>query len=162
MDRRSDYYIGRREFVAGVAGALGALIAILVGIPIIGYLIAPALRARSVVGWVPLAPLSALQPGVPTPCTFSILQQTGWKRTRTTRTVYVILNSGSDITVFSDVCTHLSCKVRWLPEQGTFVCPCHDGVFARDGTVLSGPPPRPLDRFTTKVENDQLFIYVEK
>jgi hypothetical protein len=26
---------------------------------------------------------------------------------------------------------------------------------------VSGPPPRPLDRFETKVENDQLAIRVE-
>ncbi len=161
MGRRSDYYIGRREFVAGVAGVLGALITTLIGLPIIGYLIAPALRTDSAAGWVPLVPLSMLQPGIPIPCSFSRPKRTGWKRTQLIRTVYAVLGESGDITVLSDVCTHLSCKVRWLPEQGVFACPCHDGVFDRDGDVISGPPPRPLDRFETKVENGQLLIYVE-
>lgn len=161
MNRQSDYYIGRREFVAGVAGVLGALITILVGLPIIGYLIAPAVRTGSVAGWIPLVPLSALQPGVPNPCSFSRLKQTGWKRMQVIRTVYAILDDSGEVAVLSDTCTHLSCKVRWSPEQGVFVCPCHDGIFDREGAVLSGPPPRPLDRFETKVENSQLFIYVE-
>lgn len=161
MDWRSDYYIGRREFVASVAGILGALITLLVGLPIIGYLIAPALRASGVAGWVSLVPLSMLQPGIPTPCSFSRLKQTGWKRMQMTRTVYALLRDSGDVTVLSDICTHLSCKVRWSPERSVFVCPCHDGIFDREGAVLSGPPPRPLDRFDTKVENGQLFIYVE-
>lgn len=161
MNRRSDYYIGRREFVAGVAGVLGTLITTLIGLPIIGYLIAPALRTNGTTGWVPLVPLSTLQPGVPTPCSFSRLKKTGWKRMQMIRTVYAILGDFGDITVLSDVCTHLSCKVRWSPKQSVFVCPCHDGVFDHNGNVVSGPPPRPLDRFKTKVENGQLFIYVE-
>jgi len=161
MNRRSDYYIGRREFVVGVAGVLGALITILVGLPIIGYLIAPALRTGGGAGWVALVPLSALQPGTPTPCSFSRLKQTGWKRMQMTRAVYALLRDSGDVIVLSDICTHLSCKVRWSSEQGVFVCPCHDGIFDREGAVLSGPPPRPLDRFETKVEDGQLFIYVE-
>lgn len=161
MNRRSDYYIGRRAFVAGVAGVLGTLITILVGLPIVGYLIAPALRIGRTAGWVSLVPLSALQPGVPTPCSFSRLKETGWKRMQVIRTVYAILEDSGDVVVLSDVCTHLSCKVRWSPERGAFVCPCHDGVFDRAGGVLSGPAPRPLDRFETKVEDGQLFIYVE-
>ncbi|MGC8878788.1 MAG: ubiquinol-cytochrome c reductase iron-sulfur subunit [Anaerolineae bacterium] len=161
MNRRLDYYIGRREFVASVAGALGALITTLIGLPVIGYLVAPALRTGSTVGWVPLVPLATLQPGVPIPCSFSRLKQTGWKRMQMVRTVHAILGDTGDIIVLSDVCTHLSCKVRWSPEQQVFVCPCHDGIFDREGNVVSGPPPRPMDRFKTKVENGQLFIFVE-
>ncbi|MCS7261638.1 MAG: Rieske 2Fe-2S domain-containing protein [Anaerolineae bacterium] len=161
MNRRSDYYIGRREFVAGVAGVLGALIAILVGLPIIGYLIAPALRTGSTAGWISLVPLSALRPGVPTPCSFSRLKQTGWRRMQVIRTAYAILEDSGDVVVLADLCTHLSCRVHWLPERNVFVCPCHDGIFDRQGNVLSGPPPRPLERFETKIEDGQLFIYVE-
>jgi Rieske Fe-S protein len=63
--------------------------------------------------------------------------------------------------VLSDVCTHLSCKVHWDETQAAFVCPCHDAEFDARGHVVSGPPPRPLDRFEAKIENDQLLIYLE-
>jgi len=161
MTRRSDYYIDRREFVGGVVGVVGAIMSAAVGLPIIGYLVAPALqRGGGGAGWVPLGPLSALQPDVPTPFTFSRLRQVGWKRTKVNRIAYAIQDAAGNLTVLSDVCTHLGCKVRWLPEQGAFGCPCHDGVFDRQGNVVSGPPPRPLDRFEYKVEDDQLLIWV--
>jgi Rieske Fe-S protein len=163
MTKRSDYYIGRREFVAGVVGVMGAIMSALVGLPLIGYIVAPALQSGGSAGWIPLGTLSALQPGVPTPLTFSRLKQVGWKRTKVNRAAYAILGEGDtpSLTVLSDVCTHLGCKVRWVPEQGVFACPCHDATFDRQGNVISGPPPRPLDHYEARLDNDQLLIYVE-
>jgi len=51
------------------------------------------------------------------------------------------------LVAYSSVCTHLSCTVLWNREEGRIDCPCHDGEFdPRDGSVLAGPPPRPLPR----------------
>ena len=48
---------------------------------------------------------------------------------------------------YSQVCTHLSCAVFFAPATGRIECPCHRGVFsAADGSVVAGPPPRPLPR----------------
>ncbi len=75
--------------------------------------------------------------------------------------VYVVhLDSGYK--VFSGICTHLGCIVRWEEEKGRFYCPCHKGVFDKDGTVVSGPPPRPLDEFKVEVDKKLVFIYVEE
>jgi len=41
------------------------------------------------------------------------------------------------------------------------VCPCHDGVFAEDGSVVSGPPPRPLDTLSAEVVDGTLVIEYE-
>jgi len=47
---------------------------------------------------------------------------------------------------FGQKCSHLSCPVYFAREQQRLECPCHEGAFdARTGTVLHGPPPRPLD-----------------
>jgi Rieske Fe-S protein len=48
--------------------------------------------------------------------------------------------------------------VRWIADQEVFLSPCHNGVFDREGKVISGPPPRPLDRYEVKIENNQLLI----
>jgi Rieske Fe-S protein len=48
--------------------------------------------------------------------------------------------------------------VRWIADRKQFLSPCHNGVFDIHGNVVSGPPPRPLDRYEVKVENDQLFL----
>jgi Rieske Fe-S protein len=38
------------------------------------------------------------------------------------------------------------------------VCPCHTSFFSIEGQVLSGPAPRPLDRYVTRIENNRLQI----
>jgi Rieske Fe-S protein len=48
---------------------------------------------------------------------------------------------------FSRLCTHNSCPIFYRHDLNEFICPCHNGVFsAADGSVLQGPPPRPLPR----------------
>ena len=49
-----------------------------------------------------------------------------------------------ELVALSAVCTHLGCVVQWVKEKQHFLCPCHAGQFATDGSVLAGPPPRPL------------------
>ena len=52
---------------------------------------------------------------------------------------------GGRLVAYSSICTHLSCAVIPKPTEGVLDCPCHDGRFdADDGSVLRGPPPRPL------------------
>jgi cytochrome b6-f complex iron-sulfur subunit len=59
---------------------------------------------------------------------------------------------------FSRVCTHLGCLVKYHPEKQIFICPCHAGTFDLDGNVISGPPPRPLPKFSVKVVETNLVI----
>ena len=48
---------------------------------------------------------------------------------------------------YSRICTHTSCPVFYRPEQNLIVCQCHGGVYSvADGSVLAGPPPRPLPK----------------
>ena len=56
------------------------------------------------------------------------------------------------------VCTHLGCTVQYEPDQNRIHCACHGGVYDKEGTNIGGPPPRPLARFETKVENGDLMI----
>ena len=53
----------------------------------------------------------------------------------------------TEVAALSGECTHLGCPVHWNAQQQGFLCPCHGGVFAADGTVKAGPPPAPLRRF---------------
>ena len=63
--------------------------------------------------------------------------------------------------VFSGICTHLGCIVRWEDQKNHFLCPCHQGVFSKTGEVISGPPPRALDEYQVKVEDNLVFIMIE-
>ena len=59
---------------------------------------------------------------------------------------------------FSAICTHLGCIIRWLPDKGEFLCPCHGGRFAADGKVLGGPPPKPLQTIPLVLSGNNLLI----
>lgn len=64
--------------------------------------------------------------------------------------------------VFSGVCPHLGCIVKWKEREKQFYCPCHKAFFDKDGAVLAGPPPRPLDEFDVRVEGSLVFMSLER
>lgn len=49
-------------------------------------------------------------------------------------------------------CTHLGCPVRWEDGAHLFFCPCHGGVFYKNGEVAGGPPSKALVRYKTRVK----------
>jgi menaquinol-cytochrome c reductase iron-sulfur subunit len=154
--------LDRRNFVKIVTSALGSVMAALVGLPVIQYFISPALGQDGGDEWVSLGPLENYPFGTPTLFNFTLTQVNGWERSSQSYGVFVLREEGKDVVVFSDVCTHLSCRVNWDNEQGEFQCPCHAAFFDKYGSVVTGPPPRPLDRFEIKLEEGQLFIHLRE
>lgn len=73
--------------------------------------------------------------------------------------VFVVHVEENKYKVFSGVCTHLGCIVRWEQQNNRFYCPCHAGIFSKTGEVLGGPPPKPLDEF--QVERDRKLVFVK-
>lgn len=65
-----------------------------------------------------------------------------------------------EVRVFSSVCTHLGCHVRWDQVAGNFLCPCHLGRFDSEGRVIAGPPPAPLPAFPVRVAGDEVYVTV--
>jgi cytochrome b6-f complex iron-sulfur subunit len=63
--------------------------------------------------------------------------------------------------VYSGVCTHLGCIVKWEKDKERFYCPCHKGVFDITGKVISGPPPKPLNEYRVEEKGQLVYIYVE-
>ncbi len=58
----------------------------------------------------------------------------------------------------SAVCTHLGCIVAWNRDYHMFLCPCHGGKFDAEGLNIEGPPPRPLDLFAMRLDDDGLLV----
>jgi len=150
--------LSRNEFVKVTVGLLGTVMGVVVGIPAIAYLLSPALKTRAADAWVALGPLENYPVGEPTLFTFTPTKVNGWEKTVNSYGVYVYRPSESEVTAFSNVCTHLSCRVNWKGDVQEYVCPCHDAHFDINGGVVSGPPPRPMDQFETKVEEGILSI----
>lgn len=70
----------------------------------------------------------------------------------------MVRTGANDYVAYSQKCTHLSCAVFYSRAENRLECPCHNGVFSvRDGSVLQGPPRRPLPRITVEQRGDQLI-----
>jgi menaquinol-cytochrome c reductase iron-sulfur subunit len=147
----------RRGFGYAVIYGLGALIGAALAIPAALYLLIPP-KTRKQDAWVEAGDLSQLQPGTPEEMTFRRTHADGWKVYSEKGTAWVVKMGDGKVVAYSPICTHLGCAYHWDAGKNDFVCPCHGSEFALDGTVLSGPAPRPLDRFETKVENARLWL----
>jgi Rieske Fe-S protein len=148
----------RRDFMKTFIGVVGGLISAAVAIPAVAYIVGPALKRGQTEEWIALGSASKVEIGTPTLFKAKIERQTGWILNTSELTVYVLTEDGREYLAMSNTCTHLGCRVRWIAEQSLFFCPCHNANFSKTGEVLAGPPPRPLDRYEIKVENDQLFV----
>lgn len=153
------HQVSRRDFIKGTAASIGALIGALIGIPSVVFLLSPAMNSGAETDAViALGPTENYPIGVPTRFDFTQTKVNGWERTATNYGLYVVRKNESEVRVFSDVCTHLGCRVTWHADQEHYISPCHDGHFDFLGNVISGPPPRPLDEFVTKIEDGELFV----
>lgn len=159
------HHISRRDFVKLMTIAGGGIIGTVIGIPGLIYLLDPALKTQEGEVWISLGPVENFEIGKPTLVTFVRSRVNGWEKTTNSYGVFVLRKSASEIVVFSNLCTHLYCRVNWVEEKHAFVCPCHDAAFDINGNVLGGPPPRPLDRYEgdkVKVEDGVIKILFQE
>ena len=150
--------LSRRDFIRATTAFVGSLIGITIGFPIIGYFLSPSLRGEDEQSTFDLGPLDTFPIGIPTRLEITRTRLNGWERTATNSGLYVLRLDKRSVRVFSDICTHLGCRVTWQADQSHYISPCHNGHFDRLGDVVSGPPPRPLDEFVTKIENGNLSV----
>jgi arsenite oxidase small subunit len=70
----------------------------------------------------------------------------------------ILVRTGADSYVaYSQKCTHLSCAVYYAKGENRLECPCHQGFFSiADGSVLQGPPQRPLPRLALEKKDGRL------
>jgi Rieske Fe-S protein len=67
-------------------------------------------------------------------------------------------DKGTPYIAISSRCAHLGCPVRWVDAAERFICPCHGGVYDLLGRRVGGPPVRPLDRFYTRVNGENIEV----
>ena len=129
--------------------------AVLLGIPIVGFLISPLFRREEAV-WRKVGDISAVPEAQPTKFEVSFPQQ-AWTTSDIKAAVYVVKRNGS-YKVFSNVCTHMQCPVRWESALSQFLCPCHGGLYDMNGANVGGPPPKPLPQFVHRIDGTTLYV----
>jgi len=147
----------RRRFFQWVTRAAAGVIGLGLAVPLVGYLISPALKRRENT-WVDIGSVNEVPVGEPAQLEYIATIRDGYVETKTHKAVWAVKQADGMAVAFSPMCTHLGCGYAWDPGEKHFKCPCHGSVFDVSGHVLGGPAPRPLDRLPSKVENGRLFV----
>ncbi len=98
-----------------------------------------------------------LAPGTPTEVPFTLTSANGASVVGST---WLVRAANGTITAYDPRCTHVACRYTWAAEASRFKCNCHGGEFALDGTVLAGPPPKPLAKFPLTLAGTVLTVEV--
>ena len=136
----------------GVAGAI-------LGVPIVRYLLSPVThRSAGRESWVSLGPLGQFPEGQTRLATYRSPDANPSDGETAKIPCWVRRIDGDKFQVFAINCAHLGCPVRWFPQSGLFMCPCHGGAYYSDGSRASGPPERGLFEYPHKIENGLITI----
>jgi quinol---cytochrome c reductase iron-sulfur subunit, bacillus type len=147
----------RRRFLEKLSIGLAAFGAAILGVPFVGFVLTPLLRKTPQV-WRPVGAINQFKIGETVNVTFLDASPLPWAGISAKTAAWLRRESDDTFIAFSISCTHLGCPVRWLPDADLFMCPCHGGVYYKDGTVAAGPPPRPLNRYQVRIHEGQVEI----
>jgi menaquinol-cytochrome c reductase iron-sulfur subunit len=149
----------RRSFLGGLLAVAVAGVGALLSVPLIRLGLHPIFSAVGGTAWSDVGALADFaSASVPVKVLVTVEQRDGWRRVSSTKPVYVVRAADGGTRVLSAVCPHLGCTVAWNEERGQFVSPCHNGVFAKDGAFVSGPPPRGMDELESRAEGGRLKV----
>ncbi|MFN2464621.1 MAG: ubiquinol-cytochrome c reductase iron-sulfur subunit [Candidatus Dormibacteria bacterium] len=147
----------RRRFAVWGTAVSGGVVSLALGIPIVGFLLSPLFRrtdraAERLVGYVGDIPEGQ-------PVKYEVLfPQNAWPVPEEAHAVYVV-RQGSTFRVFSNICTHMQCPVRFQKDINQFLCPCHGGLYDLNGLNVGGPPPKPLPQYASRIDaRGNLFV----
>jgi choline dehydrogenase-like flavoprotein len=119
-----------------------------------GALIAAMSSAPGGVPADPAAPVVEVVAQVP----LAAVPDNAYRTENTTSGRMFVGRFGGQLRVLDGTCTHEGCFVNWIGAEGKFGCDCHTARFAADGTHLSGPPPRPLDKPDFRIQSGNVEI----
>ncbi len=154
-DTRDAQLPDRRRFLVGASLAAASAAGVLVAVPSIWFLL--GLRKVPDI-WRRVGRADDFRPGATVLVAFDDPSPLPWAGVTARTAAWLRREGEQEFLAFAVNCTHLGCPVRWLPDANLFMCPCHGGVYYRDGTVASGPPPRPLFRYPVRVANGAVEI----
>lgn len=129
----------------------------IMAVPIVGFVVAPLFR-KVPDEWIPVGKIDDFEIGKTVDVQIADPSPLPWAGITAKSAAWLRRESADEFIAFSVNCTHLGCPVRWLAEAELFMCPCHGGIYYKDGTVAAGPPPKPLYRFEVRVLNGSVQI----
>jgi Rieske Fe-S protein len=74
------------------------------------------------------------------------------------RPALLVRTADGNFQAFSAVCTHLNCTVQYREDLHQIWCACHNGLYDLEGRNVSGPPPRPLEKYEVHVQGEDVVV----
>jgi menaquinol-cytochrome c reductase iron-sulfur subunit len=150
----------RRAFLFKLSVMLNAAVGAVLAVPLVGYLLGPALKKGSSTGaWITLGGIADFPVGETRLADFRSPVATFDDGDTAKVACWVRRVSDRQFQVFAVNCAHLGCPVRWFAQSKLFLCPCHGGAYYEDGSRASGPPERGLFEYRYKLDGDSLVIH---
>ncbi len=149
--------VTRRRFLTELSVILGGVGAAILAIPMVGFIIAPLFRKTPEV-WRNVGKVDVFKVGETVNVTFLDAATLPWAGVTAKTAAWLRRESEDKFIAFSINCAHLGCPVRWLPDADLFMCPCHGGVYYKDGSVAAGPPPHGLSQYPVRVRDGKVEI----
>lgn len=147
----------RRRFLGFLSAFAGAVGAAVVGVPVLGFLLAPLFK-RFPGQWQTVGRIGDFQVGDVVEVEIEDSSTVPWTGITAKTGAWLHRRSEDEFVAFSLNCTHLGCPVRWEAGAQLFMCPCHGGVYYKDGVVAGGPPPKPLPQYPVRVRNGEVEV----
>jgi len=150
--------VSRRWLLLKVGALLNTIVGVAVAVPVVKYLLSPVKSDDDYKSWVAVGTVDAFPVGETRLAKFTNPVGREWDGETDRVACWVRRISGKDFQVFAINCAHLGCPVRWFPQSGLFMCPCHGGAYYADGSRASGPPERGLFTYDVKIVDGNLQI----
>ncbi len=154
--------VTRRQFLNYTLTGVGGFMASATLLPMLRFAADPLLQTKQESDFVVTDKKISEITSEPVRVDFAYEQTDGWYSSTVTNTAWVYKNEKGEIVALSPVCTHLGCMVDWNTNEkypNKFYCPCHDGLYTKDGKNVEGTPPtRPLDVYTHKEVDGYLAL----
>jgi Rieske Fe-S protein len=152
--------ISRRAMLMKLGILLNGLVAMVLAVPIVRFLFSSVSRGRAdgYLSWVSLGSVDQFPEGETRLAIFRNPYVTPTDGKTVDTACWVRRIGGLQFQVFAINCAHLGCPVRWFPQSGLFLCPCHGGVYYRDGSRAAGPPERGMFEYPNRVQNGIISI----
>jgi Rieske Fe-S protein len=150
--------VSRRWLLLKAGALFNAVVGVAVAVPVVKYLLSPVKSDDAYKSWVSLGSVETFPVGETRLAKFTNPVSRTWDGETDRIACWVRRISEREFQVFAINCAHLGCPVRWFPQSGLFMCPCHGGAYYADGSRASGPPERGLFKYGTKIVDGALQI----
>lgn len=149
--------MNRRLFTVRLLTLGGAVLAALALVPVVGALFAPLLK-KTPKKWRSVGDINDFKVGETVLVTFENASPLKWSGLSSKTASWLRRISEDEFVAFAINCTHLGCPVRWMADAEIFLCPCHGGVYNKDGSYAAGPPPHGLNQYPVRIRNNHVEI----